>query len=322
MSRKDDTSEEQSKVDPKVKQLATVLARKVMRPHRGWADAWDLAAEPWMFPFIKLKRHHAVNLIVDGWLSRSDRDHFAVHHIQNIAKIDHLRCLLAKAFSYYKPGHGYSAAQTTSSIETHISKLRDLLIKLQSGTKVVITAFSMGGPITVLTLCRLLDENPSLREIIPLVILVNPAMSGSIKMLDIIEAGGIGFTEQSMPIVHELMDSHGDYPQQARTGIKSLLDAGIAIVTLYSNDAFVPYEDIGDCRAYEIDLTGKDNDAGQGAAAGTADAFSAHANVIKIPKYHRWIYAWSKPVVSSVLWSEAEKDVEYRYVINCRDEGD
>lgn len=120
-------------------------------------------------------------LCVDGFLSQSNDEHLheTMRKLFRAKAPSYAAPLLA--FSYQGLDRSYQWTHTLRSMRRHITKLHKQLRLTPSSAKVVPLGFSLGAPITLIAVQQLLRNNEAqCRARIPLIILVQPAMHGSV----------------------------------------------------------------------------------------------------------------------------------------------
>jgi len=153
----------------------------------------------------------------------------------------------------------------------------------------------MGAPIVTLAVSSMIEKERSLRNRIPFLILVHPALFGAPGLQSLIMEESAVSVLQSQ-IGRDLAFPDRPFPAAARKAVTTILDAGIAVAVVYSSlDEFTPYWPLDDERIYhlEMSLEGKER-----RNASLISKFHLHQEVQKSPEYHKKIYQLSRPVVT------------------------
>lgn len=206
-------------------------------------DPWELAAYP---------ASGTTCMFFDGWLSQASSQHLATTFSRHVANLESpfVRFPVTSAYSYAGERRTYSYRHTLRDIENLAAEAANILRKAPPNTTVC--AYSMGGTVALLGLDTLLtDLGSQLRSIIPLVVLIHPAIGGAEDLAAYLQDAGAMIFGQLPLLVLGLAHPEWEHPRQAREVIPRLLDSGIAVCLLRCPaDKLAPCPPIADKRLW------------------------------------------------------------------------
>jgi hypothetical protein len=197
--------------------------------------------------------------VIDGWLSQANDKHFSAIVREHLANIESRTPSLA-AFSYSSDRRTYDLHHTLRSVRAQVPKLARFLGRINQPS--VLIAYSVGGAIALLALRRMVEQDgpEAVRERLPCIILVHPAIGGAEELRMYLANDGLlrpGFVP---PIIRNLAYATSRFPTEARQMIPELLDAGVSVVLLQCpNDRLVPPPVLNDARLWTTPFVIRDD---------------------------------------------------------------
>lgn len=202
-------------------------------------------------------------IAADGFMSQGNDEHVAPLYRRRWQVLDDTERLASLAgVSYVRPCFAYSWEDTLRGIEAHARRVVDLLVNLRDEQEVVLIGYSMGGAAVLLAMAELLDAgSPLFESNVKGIVLLQPAIFGCQDLTEAIPAmrnllvqrRGYDTLGDELPaIVVDLEAENAPYPTRARNTIPRLLDAGVSIDVIYTeNDLIAEYRLQRDARMRE-----------------------------------------------------------------------